>query len=38
VVRLPWLYGGGIDVVYDTVGFPETVEVGVASPTRAARS
>jgi threonine dehydrogenase-like Zn-dependent dehydrogenase len=26
---LPWLYGGGVDVVYDTVGFPETVEVGV---------
>jgi threonine dehydrogenase-like Zn-dependent dehydrogenase len=26
---MPWLYGGGIDVVYDTVGFPETVEVGV---------
>jgi threonine dehydrogenase-like Zn-dependent dehydrogenase len=26
---LPWLYGGGIDVIYDTVGFPETVEVGV---------
>jgi threonine dehydrogenase-like Zn-dependent dehydrogenase len=25
----PWLYGGGVDVVYDTVGFPETVEVGV---------
>lgn len=25
----PWLYGGGIDVVYDTVGAPETVEVGV---------
>jgi threonine dehydrogenase-like Zn-dependent dehydrogenase len=26
---LPWLYGGGVDVVYDTVGFPDTVEVGV---------
>jgi threonine dehydrogenase-like Zn-dependent dehydrogenase len=26
---MPWLYGGGIDVIYDTVGFPETVEVGV---------
>ncbi len=26
---LPWLYGGGIDVIYDTVGFPETVEAGV---------
>ena len=26
---LPWLYGGGVDVVYDTVGFPETVEVGI---------
>jgi len=25
----PWLYGGGVDVIYDTVGFPETVEVGV---------
>lgn len=25
----PWLYGGGIDVVYDTVGLPETVEVGL---------
>jgi threonine dehydrogenase-like Zn-dependent dehydrogenase len=25
----PWLYGGGIDVIYDTVGYPETVEVGV---------
>jgi len=25
----PWLYGGGIDVVYDTVGFPETVEIGL---------
>jgi threonine dehydrogenase-like Zn-dependent dehydrogenase len=26
---MPWLYGGGIEVVYDTVGYPETVEVGV---------
>jgi len=25
----PWLYGGGIGVVYDTVGFPETVEVAI---------
>ena len=25
----PWLYGGGIDVIYDTVGLPETVEVGL---------
>jgi len=25
----PWLYGGALDVVYDTVGSPETVEVGV---------
>ena len=25
----PWLYGGGIDVIYDTVGSPETLEVGV---------
>jgi threonine dehydrogenase-like Zn-dependent dehydrogenase len=25
----PWLHGGGVDVVYDTVGSPETVEVGV---------
>src|SRR5439155_1202928 len=31
---LPWLHGGGVDVVYDTVGLPETVEVGlrVAAP------
>ena len=25
----PWLHGGGVGVVYDTVGFPETVEVGI---------
>src|SRR5262249_54834173 len=25
----PWLRGGGVDVVYDTVGFPGTVEVGI---------
>jgi len=25
----PWLYGGGVDVVYDTVGLPETLEVGI---------
>jgi threonine dehydrogenase-like Zn-dependent dehydrogenase len=26
---MPWLYGGGVDVVYDSVGLPETVEVGI---------
>ncbi|HEV7733820.1 MAG TPA: zinc-binding dehydrogenase [Candidatus Binatia bacterium] len=26
---LPWLHGGGVDVIYDTVGFPQTVEVGI---------
>jgi len=26
---MPWIHGGGIDVVYDTVGFPQTVEVGI---------
>jgi threonine dehydrogenase-like Zn-dependent dehydrogenase len=26
---LPWLHGGGVDVVYDTVGFPRTIEVGL---------
>ena len=26
---LPWLYGGGVDVIYDTVGLPATVEVGI---------
>ena len=26
---LPWLYGGGVDVIYDTVAAPETLEVGV---------
>jgi threonine dehydrogenase-like Zn-dependent dehydrogenase len=25
----PWLHGGGVDVVYDTVGLPETVEVAI---------
>jgi threonine dehydrogenase-like Zn-dependent dehydrogenase len=26
---LPWLYGGGVEVVYDTVGLPSTIEVGL---------
>jgi threonine dehydrogenase-like Zn-dependent dehydrogenase len=26
---LPWLYGGGVEIVYDTVGSPETVETGL---------
>lgn len=26
---LPWLHPGGADVVYDTVGSPQTLEVGV---------
>jgi threonine dehydrogenase-like Zn-dependent dehydrogenase len=26
---LSWLHGGGVDVVYDTVGLPGTVEVGI---------
>src|SRR2546430_2493048 len=26
---LPWLHGSGLDVVYDTVGLPETLEVGL---------
>ena len=26
---MPWIHGGGVDVVYDTVGYPQTVEVGV---------
>lgn len=26
---LPWLHDGGVAVVYDTVGLPETVEVGI---------
>ncbi|HLK11610.1 MAG TPA: alcohol dehydrogenase catalytic domain-containing protein [Candidatus Binatia bacterium] len=26
---LPWIHGGGVDVVYDTVGYPETLEVGI---------
>jgi threonine dehydrogenase-like Zn-dependent dehydrogenase len=25
----PWLYGGGVEVVYDTVGLPGTVEVAL---------
>jgi threonine dehydrogenase-like Zn-dependent dehydrogenase len=25
----PWLYGAGVDVVYDTVGLPATLEVGI---------
>jgi threonine dehydrogenase-like Zn-dependent dehydrogenase len=25
----PWLHGGGVEVVYDTVGLPETIEVGL---------
>jgi threonine dehydrogenase-like Zn-dependent dehydrogenase len=25
----PWLLGGGVEVVYDTVGSPETIEVGL---------
>ena len=25
----PWLYGGGIDVTYDTVGLPETIEIAL---------
>jgi threonine dehydrogenase-like Zn-dependent dehydrogenase len=31
---LSWLHGGGVDVVYDTVGLPETIEVGlrIAAP------
>src|SRR5262245_11893537 len=31
---LPWLYGGGVDVIYDTVGAPGTVEAGlrIAAP------
>jgi threonine dehydrogenase-like Zn-dependent dehydrogenase len=29
----PWLYGGGVDVIYDTVGLPETVEVGIRIAT-----
>jgi threonine dehydrogenase-like Zn-dependent dehydrogenase len=24
-----WIHGGGVDVVYDTVGYPQTVEVGI---------
>ncbi len=26
---LPWLYGGGVDVIYDTVGLPATIETGL---------
>ncbi len=26
---LPWLHGGGVDVVYDTVGSPGTLEAGL---------
>ncbi len=26
---MPWLNGGGVDVIYDTVGYPQTVEVGI---------
>jgi threonine dehydrogenase-like Zn-dependent dehydrogenase len=26
---IPWLDGGGVDVIYDTVGFPESVEIGI---------
>jgi threonine dehydrogenase-like Zn-dependent dehydrogenase len=26
---LPWLYGGGVEVTYDTVGLPETVETAL---------
>jgi threonine dehydrogenase-like Zn-dependent dehydrogenase len=26
---MPWIHGGGVDVVYDTVGYPRTVEVGI---------
>jgi threonine dehydrogenase-like Zn-dependent dehydrogenase len=26
---LPWLHGGGVSVVYDTVGLPDTLEVGI---------
>lgn len=29
LLGLPFLYPGGVDVVYDTVGSPETLEVGV---------
>lgn len=25
----PWLYGGGVDVIYDTVGLPATLEVDI---------
>jgi len=30
---LPWLHGSGVDVVYDTVGLPETLEVGLRIAT-----
>jgi threonine dehydrogenase-like Zn-dependent dehydrogenase len=26
---LPWLYGGGVEVIYDTVGLPATVETAL---------
>ncbi|MFN8543541.1 MAG: alcohol dehydrogenase catalytic domain-containing protein [Candidatus Binatia bacterium] len=26
---VPWIHGGDLDVVYDTVGYPATVEMGV---------
>src|SRR5262249_12500620 len=26
---MPWIHGGGVDVIYDTVGYPRTVEVGI---------
>ena len=26
---LPWIHGGAVETVYDTVGYPETVEVGI---------
>lgn len=29
LLGLPWLHPGGVDIVYDTVGSPETLEVGV---------
>ena len=31
---LPWLHGGGVEVIYDTVGLPATLEVGlrIAAP------
>lgn len=26
---MPWVYGGALDVVYDTVGYPRTIEIGL---------